>query len=297
MIFQDVLKEYRENSQCIVLSERIEHLETLKQMLEQSVENVFIIHGKTKIKDRNETLQKLKDLSGKPFVLLAISKGIGEGFDLPALRTLFITAPFSADYRVIQYTGRIERKFENKDTIKVYDYVDSEIRMAKSMYEKRLKTYLSRGYFIQEETSDNDVEKMLFDYESFKKQVVDDMRTAKKEITFFSAANAFDSFYQYYDLLSKLHWNGIRIHFVVNDKTNPQIVKYMTGLGGNVIYSEHTMHLIVIDKEIVWNCPSDLFESGNFEDGYLRYESIQLASEALSSVNDKDEINEGLFAL
>ena len=145
MIFQDVLKEYRENSQCIVLSERIEHLETLKQMLEQSVENVFIIHGKTKIKDRNETLQKLKDLSEKPFVLLAISKGIGEGFDLPALRTLFITAPFSADYRVIQYTGRIERKFENKDTIKVYDYVDSEIRMAKSMYEKRLKTYLSRA--------------------------------------------------------------------------------------------------------------------------------------------------------
>ena len=91
---------------------------------------------------------------------------------------------------------------------------------------------------------------MLFDYESFKKQVVDDMRTAKKEITFFSAANDFESFYQLYDLLSKLHWNGIRIHFVVNDKTNPQIVKYMTGLGGNVIYSEHTMHLIVIDKEI-----------------------------------------------
>ena len=138
---------------------------------------------------------------------------------------------------------------------------------------------------------------MLFDYESFKKQVVDDMRTAKKEITFFSAANAFDSFYQYYDLLSKLHWNGIRIHFIVNDKTNPQIVKYMTGLGGNVIYSEHTMHLIVIDKEIVWNCPSDLFENDEFVDGYLRYESIQLASEALNSVNDKEEINEGLFAI
>ena len=138
---------------------------------------------------------------------------------------------------------------------------------------------------------------MLFDYESFKKQVVDDMKTAKKEITFFSATNDFESFYQFYDLLSKLHWNGIRIHFVVNDKTNPQIIKYMTGLGGNVIYSEHTMHLIVIDKEIVWNCPSDLFESSNFEDGYLRYESIQLASEALSCMNEKDEINEGLFAL
>ena len=169
--------------------------------------------------------------------------------------------------------------------------------MAKSMYEKRLKTYLSRGYFIQEETSDNDVEKMLFDYESFRKQVVDDMKTAKKEITFFSTANDFESFYQLYDLLSKLHWNGIRIHFVVNDKTNPQIIKYMTGLGGNVIYSEHTMHLIVIDKEVVWNCPSDLFESDSFADGYLRYESIQLASEALSCMNEKDEINEGLFAL
>jgi superfamily II DNA or RNA helicase len=129
------------------LSERIEHLETLKQMLEQSVENVFIIHGKTKIKDRNETLQKLKDLSEKPFVLLAISKGIGEGFDLPALRTLFITAPFSADYRVIQYTGRIERKFENKDTIKVYDYVDSEIRMVLGSGENHQKVSVGNSQF------------------------------------------------------------------------------------------------------------------------------------------------------
>ena len=71
----------------------------------------------------------------------------------------------------------------------------------------------------------------------------------------------------------------------------------MTGLGGNVICSEHTMHLVVIDKEIVWNCPSDLFENGGSVDGYLRYESVQLASEALNSVNDKEEINEGLFAL
>ena len=165
------------------------------------------------------------------------------------------------------------------------------------MYEKRLKTYLCRGYFIQQETSDKDVEKMLFDYESYQKQVVDDMKNAEKEIAFFSTTNEFDSFYQYYDLLSKLHWNGVRIHFVVNDKTNPQIVKYMTGLGGNVIYSEHTMHLIVIDKEIVWNCPSDLFENDESVDGYLRYESIQLASEALNSVNDKEEINEGLFAI
>lgn len=138
---------------------------------------------------------------------------------------------------------------------------------------------------------------MLFDYESYQKQVVDDMKNAKKEIAFFSTTNDFDSFYQYYDLLSKLHWDGVRIHFVVDDKANPQIVKYMTGLGGNVIYSEHTMHLIVIDKEIVWNCPSDLFENGGSVDGYLRYESVQLASEALSCVNEKEEINEGLFAI
>lgn len=71
----------------------------------------------------------------------------------------------------------------------------------------------------------------------------------------------------------------------------------MTDLCSNVIYSNHMMHLIVIDKEIVWNCPSNLFENNSFVDGYLKYESIQLASEALNSVNDKVEINERLFAL
>lgn len=71
----------------------------------------------------------------------------------------------------------------------------------------------------------------------------------------------------------------------------------MTDLCSNVIYSDHMMYLVVIDKEIVWNCPSNLFENDSFADGYLRYGSIQLANEALNSVNDKDEINERLFAL
>lgn len=107
----------------------------------------------------------------------------------------------------------------------------------------------------------------------------------------------FDLFCCFYDLLSKFHWNGVRIHFDVNVATKPKIIKYMTDFCSNVIYSDHMMHLVVIDKEIVWNCPSNLFENDSFVDGYLRYESIQLASEALSSMDDKDEINEGLFAL
>ena len=107
----------------------------------------------------------------------------------------------------------------------------------------------------------------------------------------------FDLFCCFYDLLSKFHWNGVRIHFDVNVSTKPKTIKYMTDLCSNVIYSDHMMHLVVIDKEIVWNCPSNLFENDSFVDVYLRYESIQLASEALNCMNEKDKMIEGLFAL
>ena len=107
----------------------------------------------------------------------------------------------------------------------------------------------------------------------------------------------FDLFCCFYDLLSKFHWNGVRIHFDVNVATKPKIIKYMTDFCSNVIYSDHMMHLVVIDKEIVWNCPSNLFENDSFVDGYLRYDSIQLASEALNCINEKDKMIKGLFAL
>ena len=48
----------------------------------------------------------------------------GEGFDCPALDTLFLAAPVANKGSLTQYAGRILRSHENKTAAEVHDYLD-----------------------------------------------------------------------------------------------------------------------------------------------------------------------------
>ena len=48
----------------------------------------------------------------------------------------------------IQYAGRLNRDFDGKQNVIVYDYVDSHIPMFDNMYAKRLKAYKQIGYEV-----------------------------------------------------------------------------------------------------------------------------------------------------
>ncbi|MCW8799742.1 MAG: hypothetical protein OQK71_02325, partial [Desulfobacter sp.] len=60
-------------------------------------------------------------------------KYIGEGFDLPKLDTLFLVLPISWKGSLAQYVGRIQRQFEGKDKVIVFDYLDSSLPMLQRM--------------------------------------------------------------------------------------------------------------------------------------------------------------------
>ncbi len=298
LIFKDITSEYNEGRQIIVLTERMDHLKLLEEMLEKSLNNVFVIHGKVTNKKREEAIAKMTDLQNDSFVLLATSKSVGEGFDLPSLNTLFQVLPISADTRVNQHSGRIERAYENKGLIKVYDYVDEAIPMAKSMYYKRLKEYEKKGYYIEEMEVEEKLERVLFDHKKFKTKILNDFNSAKNEIIIFSSNPIFEEFNKYYDSLLKAHEKGIHIHFVVKKDTDEKVLKYMQGLGGNVVYSNNMKKMIVIDRNIVWNCSVDIFRNQTNESYFTRYCSVKLSDEILSEIKDvKEEIKEGLFLL
>ena len=70
-------------------------------------------------------------------ILVATGSLVGEGFDLDRLDTLFLAMPVASSSVIEQFTGRIHRLYDKKDTILVYDYVDVHIPMFDRMYEKR----------------------------------------------------------------------------------------------------------------------------------------------------------------
>lgn len=147
MIFDDILKALEEKRSPIVLTERKEHLETLKQKLQNFVKHIIILHGGMRAKTRKEMLTMLADIPDtEERLILATGQYIGEGFDDPRLDTLFLAMPVSFKGKMVQYAGRLHRLYPGKTETRIYDYVDGNISVLSKMYKRRLNAYRSLGY-------------------------------------------------------------------------------------------------------------------------------------------------------
>jgi superfamily II DNA or RNA helicase len=132
-----------------VLSERLEHLEILRDALKEHILSLFVLKGglgKKQIKAIMGAIQYTPVHERK--VILATGKYLGEGFDLPSLDTLFLVFPFSWRGMLVQYTGRLNRASYGKKEIRVYDYADEKEPVLSAMYRKRLKGYKTLGFRV-----------------------------------------------------------------------------------------------------------------------------------------------------
>lgn len=138
---------------CLVLSDRLEHLERLMNMLPTDMrKQAVMISGKmTTKKGKAEREQALEDMrNGDKMYLFATYSLAKEGLDIPRLERLFMATP-QKDYAVItQSIGRIARTHKGKSEPIVYDFVDNIGYLAKA-YKKRCSTYRKNEcYFITE---------------------------------------------------------------------------------------------------------------------------------------------------
>ena len=83
---------------------------------------------------------------GPPLLAVATSPYAGEGFDCPALDTLFLAAPVANKGSLTQYVGRILRSHENKTTAEVHDYLDERTGVLAAMLTKRAPGYTGLGF-------------------------------------------------------------------------------------------------------------------------------------------------------
>ena len=84
--------------------------------------------------------------NGSPLLAVATGSYIGEGFDCPALDTLFLATPVAFRGRLVQYAGRILRPYPGKDTAEVHDYHDILTGVLASSLTKRAPGYTSLGF-------------------------------------------------------------------------------------------------------------------------------------------------------
>ena len=82
----------------------------------------------------------------EPMLLAATASYIGEGFDCPALDTLFLCSPSSSESIITQNVGRIMRDLPGKTTVEVHDYADTKVPMLTRMHGKRLTAYKRIGF-------------------------------------------------------------------------------------------------------------------------------------------------------
>ncbi len=146
-IVDDIIDALQRGRNCLVLTQRTDHLDRLATALREHNHDPVVLHGGMGAKVRAAALARLDpQTDGAPLLVVATGSYIGEGFDCPALDTLFLAAPIAFKGRLVQYAGRILRPFPGKTTAEVHDYHDTRTGVLASTLAKRAPGYTSLGF-------------------------------------------------------------------------------------------------------------------------------------------------------
>lgn len=150
-IVEDIVKNKRHP--CLILSDRLEHLAILMDMLPESMRSkAAMISGKMTSKvekaRRNEILEEMRN--GELQYLFATYQLAKEGLDIPRLERLFMATPIKDYAVVVQALGRIARACPDKRFPIAYDYIDA-INYCRRAYKSRCSHYKKiNAYFAGE---------------------------------------------------------------------------------------------------------------------------------------------------
>jgi len=128
----------------LILSDRKAHCGTLAAILEKKHGiKAEVLTGATSTGDRERILDELHQ--GRCRYLIATGQLIGEGFDLPAISSMFLTTPVKYHGRLIQYIGRALRPAPGKDKAFIFDFVDARNPVFSASARARACTYDQQG--------------------------------------------------------------------------------------------------------------------------------------------------------
>ena len=293
-LVEDAVRLVREGRSPILLTERKEHAAQLATLLQGKIQNVFLLVGSDKPKEKREKLAALQAIpASEEVVVVATGKYIGEGFDAPRLDTLLLAMPISWRGTLAQYAGRLHRNYEGKHEVRIYDYVDVHIPMLERMYHKRLKGYAELGYQVRFGTSDEPVS-MTYDGHNAMAPFEQDLSDAAQSIVIVSPYLQKGRVERLLPLLQSAVSRGakITIHTSDDDTRRSEIAAAVDALhsaGAEVILHRGSQQrYAVLDERIVWYGNVDLLAFGRRDTDVLRFENADIAGELLSLTDETE---------
>lgn len=133
---------------CLVLSDRVEHLKQLRELVgEDYTMQIFSMSGSKKARQaRKDCIQLLKEK--KIRCLFATYQLAKEGLDIPTLDCVLFATPKKDPITIVQSCGRVGRKAPGKAFGTVIDIVDKEFPIFEGYAKKRKNIYKNKKYFI-----------------------------------------------------------------------------------------------------------------------------------------------------
>jgi superfamily II DNA or RNA helicase len=132
---------------CLVLTRRIAHVDALTAMLAARGHHALVLQGSMSTTDRRAAVDRLADAkAGDGLLVIGTTPFIGEGFDAPALDTLFLSGPISYDGLLLQCAGRVIRAAPGKETAEVHDYHDPATPILAASLQRRMPGYRALGF-------------------------------------------------------------------------------------------------------------------------------------------------------
>ena len=266
-IIKDIEGCYEKGRAMLLLSDRVEHLKVIKEKLRLKKEDIFLLWGSMKGKEKREVFEGIKRKEG-PFLILSTGKYIGEGFDEKKLDTLFVATPFRWKGILRQYVGRLHRDAPGKLRVEVYDYIDLRVHMFATMYQERLRAYRKEHYVLEGDLLS--LGKSLYDLKDYKEALLTDLRLAEKEICFFVGA------YEDKALLELVSISSCHVK-IYSDK-DIEIV------GVERVRTQEVPNIVVIDSRIAWYGGINPYMESKYKDSIMRIEDKGIASELLKQL-------------
>lgn len=292
-IVSDTIECVKMGRTPIVMTKRKEHAARLYEMLRGSAQHVFLLQGGGSLKER-ELLRNRMAAVPKDETMLAVAIGqyVGEGFNYPRLDTLLLAMPISFESNVEQYAGRLNRDYDGKKDVIIFDYIDQYVPMLERMYHKRLRTYKRIGFEICSQVADRQVvENSIFDWQNYLDIFGGDVASAKSEVVISSPGLGTRKVWKFIKDVAPLQERGVRIAVLTlspsaypDDAAGHQeeLTDALRAVGIAVRYSEKFReHFAVIDNAIVWYGSMNLLSREKEEDSMMRLENTSIAQELL----------------